>query len=38
MVPRCAGQTSVFVGVFFVFKFFGGIEGQKKLNKFTISS
>ena len=30
-----SGQTSIFVGVFFVLKSFLGIERQKKLKKFS---
>ena len=31
MTPRLSGQTSIFGGVFFVFKSLWGIERQKKL-------
>ena len=36
MGPRLSLQTSIFVGVYFVSKCLLGIEGQKKLTKFTI--
>ena len=36
MAPRLSGQTSIFGVVFFVSKSPLGIEGQKKLEKFTI--
>ena len=36
MAPRLSGQTSSFAVVFFVSKSLLGIEGQKKLEKFTI--
>ena len=34
MAPRLSGQTSLFVVVFFVFKFLSGNERQRKLKKF----
>ena len=36
MAPRLSGQTSIFDVVFFVSKSLLGMEGQKKLKKFTI--
>ena len=36
MAPRLSGQNSIFGVVFFVSKSLLGIEGQKKLEKFTI--
>jgi len=35
---RLSGQTSIISGIFFVFKSRLGIEEQKKLQKFAISS
>ena len=36
MAPRLSGQTPIFDVVFFVSKSLLGIEGQKKLKRFTI--
>ena len=36
MTPRLSGQTSIFGGVFFVFKSLLGIERQKKLKNIAI--
>ena len=36
MAPRLSGQTSIFGVVFFVSKSLLGIDGQRKLEKFTI--
>ena len=37
MAPRASGQITILNGVFFVSKYFLGIEKQKKPQKFTLS-